>query len=116
MFAASCSSSVPYEGYNEVTELNLNGVVPNQITRNRLLAALRFPETQIVLDTMPMPTEDIVSSSGVVNADYGRYRGIGTRKRKENHVVFKTDLSVRNAVLSTTYTRMRPWTYHPGST
>ena len=113
LFAASCSSSVRYEGYNEVTELNLNGVVPNQITRDRLLAALRFPETRIVLDTMPMPTEDIVSSSGVVNADYGRYRGIGTRKRTENHVVFKTDLSVRNAVLSTTYTRMRPWTIPP---
>lgn len=102
-----------YEGYNEVTDLNLDGVVPNQRTRDRLLAALRFPETRIVLDTMPMPTEDIVSSAGVVNADYGRYRGIGTRKRKENHVVFKTDLSVRNAILSTTYTRMRPWTYTP---
>lgn len=103
-----------YEGYNEVTDLNLNGVVPNQVTRDRVMAALPFPETQIVLDTMPLPTEPIVSSSGVVNPNYGRHRGIGTRERRENHVVFKTDLSLFNDTrLSTTYSRMRPWTYQP---
>jgi outer membrane receptor protein involved in Fe transport len=103
-----------YEGYHEVTDLNLNGVVPNQATRAKLLAALPFPETAIVLDTLPMPTEDIVSSRGVVDPNYGRYRGNGTRRRTENHVVLKTDFSIRpGSILSTTYTRMRPYTYNP---
>jgi len=86
----------------------------NQNTRNALLAALPFPETKIALDTLPLPTEPIVSAAGVVDAVRGRYRGLATRKRTENHVVLKGDLSVFNgANLATTYTRMRPWTLEP---
>jgi hypothetical protein len=103
-----------YEGYREEVELDLVGNVPNQQTRDALLAALPFPETKIWLDTFPMPTEPIVSSSGVVDPNRGRYRGLGTRRRSENHVVAKGDLSVRNgANLAVTYTRMRPWTLTP---
>jgi hypothetical protein len=103
-----------YEGYREEVELDLVGNTPNQRTRDALLAALPFPETKIWLDTFPMPTEPIVSSSGVVDPNRGRYRGLGTRKRSENHVVAKGDLAVRNgANLAVTYTRMRPWTLTP---
>ena len=103
-----------YEGYREEVQLDLTGNVPNQRTRDSLLAALPYPETKIWLDTFPAPTEDIVSTAGVVDPNRGRYRGLGTRKRTENHVVAKGDLSVRNgANLAVTYTRMRPWTLIP---
>jgi hypothetical protein len=88
--------------------------VPTPQTRDALLAALPFPETQIALDTLPAPTEPIVSSSGVVDARVARYRGLGTRERSETHVILKGDLSVFNgATLSTTYTRLRPHTLEP---
>ncbi len=103
-----------YEGYRENVQLDLMGNTPNQRTRDALLTALPFPETAIWLDTFPMPTEDIVSTAGVVDPDRGRYRGLGTRLRTENHIVAKGDLSVTNgANLAVTYTRMRPWTHVP---
>jgi outer membrane receptor protein involved in Fe transport len=103
-----------YEGYREKVELNLMGNVPNQSTRNALLAALPFPETKIALDTLPLPTEAIVSAAGVVDPLRGRYRGLHTRERTENHIVVKGDLSVFNGGnLAATYTRMRPWTLEP---
>ncbi len=103
-----------YEGYREKVQLDLVGNTPNQQTRNALLAALPFPETKIWLDAFPMPTEDIVSTAGVVDPNRGRYRGLGTRRRTENHIVAKGDLSVKNgANLAVTYTRMRPWTLIP---
>jgi Carboxypeptidase regulatory-like domain/TonB dependent receptor-like, beta-barrel/TonB-dependent Receptor Plug Domain len=103
-----------YEGYREEVELNLTGNVPYQNTRDALLAALPFPETKIAFDTLPEPTEPIVSAAGVVDAVRGRYRGLATRKRTENHVVVKGDFSVFNgANVATTYTRMRPWTLEP---
>src|SRR5687767_9667134 len=103
-----------YEGYRENVQVDLVGNTPNQRTRDALLAALPFPETKIWLDAFPAPTEDIVSTAGVVDPNRGRYRGLGTRRRTENHVVAKGDLSVRNgANLAVTYTRMRPWTLIP---
>jgi hypothetical protein len=103
-----------YEGYREKVELNLTGNVPNQNTRNALLAALPFPETRIALDTLPLPTEPIVSASGVVDQNRGRYQGLHVRRRTEDHVVAKGDLSVMNGGnLAVTYTRMRPWTLEP---
>ena len=103
-----------YEGYRAKEQIDLVGNTPNQQTRNALLAALPFPETKIWLDTFPEPTEPIVSTGGVVDPNRGRYRGLGTRRRTENHVVAKGDLSVRNgANLAVTYTRMRPWTLEP---
>ena len=103
-----------YEGYRENVQLDLVGNTPNQQTRDALLTALPFAETKIWLDTFPMPTENIVSTAGVVDPNRGRYRGLGTRLRTENHIVAKGDLSVRNgANLAVTYTRMRPWTLVP---
>src|SRR5688572_12675745 len=103
-----------YEGYRAKEQIDLVGNTPNQQTRNALLAALPFPETKIWLDTFPEPTEPIVSTAGVVDPNRGRYRGLGTRRRTENHVVAKADLSVRNgANLAVTYTRMRPYTFEP---
>ena len=104
-----------YEGYRENVQIDLVGNTPNQRTRDALLAALPFPETKIWLDAFPAPTEDIVSTAGVVDPEPRQISEVsGTRRRTENHVVAKGDLSVRNgANLAVTYTRMRPWTLIP---
>jgi hypothetical protein len=103
-----------YEGYRETVQLNLTSTVPYQAVRDEILRALPFPETKIVLDTLYLPTEPIVSTAGVVNAQVGRWRGLGIRKRSENHVVAKGDVAVFNgANLGVTYTRLRPFTLDP---
>ena len=103
-----------YEGYRETVELNLNTTVPYQAVRDEVLRALPQPETKIALDTLYLPTETIVSAAGVVNPQVGRWRGLGTRRRSENHIVAKTDMAVFNgANLSFTYTRLRPFSLDP---
>jgi hypothetical protein len=103
-----------YEGYRETVELNQNSTVPYQAVRDEILRALPFAETKIVLDTLYLPTEQIVNAAGVVNSQVGRWRGLGIRKRSENHVVAKGDMAVFNgANLGVTYTRLRPFTLEP---
>jgi hypothetical protein len=103
-----------YEGYRESVEQNLSVDVPYQAVRDEVLRALPFPETRIAFDAMYLPTEPIVSAAGVVNPQVGRWRGLGVRKRTENHVVAKTDMAVVNgANLTFTYTRLRPFTLEP---
>ena len=103
-----------YEGYYEDRQVILTGNVPYQHVRDSLVAALPFPETRINLDTLPLPTEPIVSNAGVVDPNRGTYRGVHTQFRKENHVVAKGDLSVFNGANSaTTYTRLRPYAVTP---
>jgi Carboxypeptidase regulatory-like domain/TonB dependent receptor-like, beta-barrel/TonB-dependent Receptor Plug Domain len=103
-----------YEGYREKVQLNQNTTVPYQAVRDEVLRALPYPETRIALDTLYLPTESIVSAAGVVNPQVGRWRGLGLRRRSENHIVAKTDMAVFNgANLSLTYTRLRPFTLEP---
>jgi hypothetical protein len=103
-----------YEGYRERVELNLNTTVPYQAVRDEVLRALPQPETKIALDTLYLPTEPIISATGVVNPQVGRWRGLGVRERSENHVVAKTDMAVFNgANLTFTYTRLRPFSIDP---
>jgi outer membrane receptor protein involved in Fe transport len=103
-----------YEGYKEKIQQNLSTTVPYQHVRDELLRALPFPETKAVLDVLYLPTEPIVSSAGVVNTQVGTWRGLGERRRSENHIVAKADVSVLNgANLGVTYTRLRPFTLEP---
>ncbi len=103
-----------YEGYRENVQLNLNTVVPYQAVRDEILRALPFPETRTVLEVLPLPTEPVVSTSGVVDPRVGRWRGLGTRRRTENHIVAKGDVAVFNgANAAVTYTRLRPFTLEP---
>ena len=103
-----------YEGYRENVQINLNQVVPYQAVKDEIIRALPFPETRTVLDVLPLPTEPIVSSSGVTDPRIGRWRGLGTRKRTENHIVAKGDVALFNgANLAVTYTRLRPFTLEP---
>src|SRR6185436_13494114 len=103
-----------YEGYRENVQLNLNQVVPNQQVRDEILRALPFPETRTVLEVLPLPTEPIVSSSGVVDPRIGRWRGLGTRIRTENAPLLKGEGTIFNGGrLAVTYTRLRPFTLEP---
>jgi outer membrane receptor protein involved in Fe transport len=103
-----------YEGYRESVQRNLDSVVPYQATRDEILRALPFQETRIVLGILNLPTEPVVSGTGVVNTLVGRWRGLGLRKRSENHIVAKGDVAVFNgANLGVTYTRLRPYTLDP---
>jgi outer membrane receptor protein involved in Fe transport len=104
---------VAYEGYRESAGQSVQGNVPTQQTRDRLLAALPFPETKIALDQLPMPNETILNTNGAVNTDIGRYRATGDRERRDNHITAKGDIVVFNGNLSATYTRMRPYTINP---
>ena len=96
-----------YEGYRETAGTRVQGTVPTQQLRDQILAALPFPETQIVLDTMPLPTE-------FRNEEIGFFVAARDREREENHVVAKSDLVVIDGSnLSVTYTRMRPFALIP---
>jgi hypothetical protein len=95
-----------YEGYRETFGVTLNGTVPTQQLRDRILAALPNPETKIVLDVIPLPNEPI-------NADIGRYRIARPRERSDNTFLGKADVLVRGGNLSVTVSRMRPETVNP---
>ena len=103
-----------YEGYRENVQQNLSQVVPNQQVRDEILRALPFPETRTVLEVLPLPTEPIVSSQGVVDPRIGRWRGLGTRKRTENAPLIKGEGAIFNGgTLAVTYSRLRPFTLEP---
>jgi hypothetical protein len=95
-----------YEGYRESAGQSVVGNVPTQSLRDRVLATLPFPETQIALDQLPLPNE-------AINSDIGRFRSSGNRERSDNHLTAKGDFVIFNGNLSTTYTRMRPYTKNP---
>ena len=97
-----------YEGYRESAGQSVFGNVPTQQTRDRILAALPFPETRIALDQLRLPNEAIPNTN-----DIGRYRVSDNRERSDNHVTAKGDVVVFNGNLSVTYTRMRPYTKQP---
>jgi len=95
-----------FEGYRETFGVTVNGTVPTQQTRNRILAALPMPETVAVLDVTPLPNEPI-------DADIGRYRVARPRTRSDDTWLGKADVNVAGGNLSVTYSRMRPETVNP---
>jgi hypothetical protein len=95
-----------FEAYRETFGVTVNGNVPTQALRDRILAALPMPETRLVLDTMPLPNEPI-------NADIGRVRVAKPRTREDDTLLVKGDVLVRGGNLSVTFSRMRPETVNP---
>jgi hypothetical protein len=96
-----------YEGYRESAFVRVQTDVPTQALRSEILAALPFPETKIVLDTLPLPTEPR-------NADIGRFVGARNRLRDENHVLGKGEVALMDGGrVGVTYTRMRPFALIP---
>ncbi|HEX9546591.1 MAG TPA: TonB-dependent receptor, partial [Acidimicrobiales bacterium] len=96
-----------YEGYRESTFQRVNGDVPTPKLRQQILTALPFPETRILMDTLPEPNV-------VVDENIGRFEGSGRRESTENHFVVKGDIQLTSASrLTLAYTRNRPFGLDP---
>ena len=95
-----------YEGYREESGVTVQGNVATQATRDRMLAALPYPETRLVLDNMPLPNVP-------VNDVIGRYTDAKTLERNDNTFLGKVDFEAGKGRLSVTGSRMRPFASVP---
>jgi hypothetical protein len=98
-----------YEGYRESSFSFLSGDVPTQLLRQQMLSAWRFPETQPLLDQLPLPNLPHGPAAIV-----GRWEGASSKTSSDNHMDVKGDWRVGEAGnLSATYTRGRPNAFEP---
>jgi len=95
-----------YEGYREEAGRTVSDNVATPATRNRILAALPFPETRLVLDNMPLPNQPI-------NDVVGRYTVAKNVTRRDNTFLGKVDFEAGAGRLSVTASRMRPFASVP---
>src|SRR5712691_353497 len=96
-----------YEGYRESAFQRVNGTVPTPKLRQQILQSLPFPETKILLDTLPEPNVPIDENTG-------RFEGAGRRESTENHFVVKGDIQLTSASrLTLAYTLNRPFGLDP---
>ena len=95
-----------YEGYREEAGRTVQGNVATQATRDRILAALPYPETRLVLDNMPLPNQPI-------NDVIGRYIDAKNTIRRDNTFLGKVDFEAGAGRLSVTASRMRPFASVP---
>src|SRR6266850_758042 len=95
-----------YEGYREETGITVQGTVPTQQLRDRILAALPFAETRLTLDQLPLPNQ-------AINADVGRFTDAKQRTRRDNHILAKGDVLILKGNLSMTFSRLRPYAVVP---
>jgi hypothetical protein len=95
-----------YEGYREESGRTVRDEVPTQATRDRILAALPFPETKLVFDNIPLPNEPI-------NDVIGMYRDAKSLIRHDNAFLGKVDFEAGAGRLSVTASRMRPFAAVP---
>jgi outer membrane receptor protein involved in Fe transport len=91
-----------FEGYRESSGVTVQGNVATQATRDRMMAALPFPETKMILDNMPLPNVPI-------NAEIGRYTDAKVLTRHDNTFLGKVDFQAGTGRLSVTASRMRPF-------
>ncbi|HKY19921.1 MAG TPA: TonB-dependent receptor [Vicinamibacterales bacterium] len=95
-----------YEGYREESGMTVQGNVATQATRNRMLAALPYPETRLMLDNMPQPNAPI-------NDVIGLYTDAKTLVRRDNTFLGKVDFEAGAGRLSVTASRMQPFASVP---
>src|SRR5438093_5722258 len=95
-----------FEGYREASGVTVQVNVATQATLNRMLAALPYPETRLVLDNMPQPNVPI-------NDAIGRYTDAKTLVRHDNTFLGKVDFEAGKGRLSVTASRMRPFASVP---
>jgi outer membrane receptor protein involved in Fe transport len=97
-----------YEGYRENSGVTRQANTPTQATRDRILAALPFPETKMVLDLLPLPNVPI-------NAVSGQYVDAKRLIRRDNTFLTKVDLETGRGRLSVTASRLRPYARDPSA-
>jgi outer membrane receptor protein involved in Fe transport len=95
-----------YEGYREESGRTVSESVATQATRDRILAALPYPETRLVLDNMPLPNQPI-------NDIIGRYTDAKNVIRRDDTFLGKVDFEAGAGRLSVTASRMRPFASVP---
>src|SRR5688572_8396791 len=95
-----------FEGYREESGVTVQGNVATSATRDRMLAALPFPETKMTLDNMPLPNVPI-------NAEIGRYTDAKVLTRRDNTFLGKVDFQAGSGRLSVTASRMQPFANVP---
>src|SRR5689334_11301724 len=95
-----------YEGYREEAGRTVSDNVATQATRDRIMTALPFPETKLVLDNMPLPNQPI-------NDVIGRYTVAKNVVRRDNTFLGKVDFEAGAGRLSVTGSRMRPFASVP---
>jgi len=101
-----------YEGYREASFGTVDGDVPTQRLRDEAIAAQ--PEYADFLNTLYLPTRDIIRSDGTVDPDVGRIVTSAGGTRSENHATIKGDIQVTSlSHVSLTYARSRPNRFSP---
>lgn len=96
-----------YEGYQETRDARVQGEVPTEQLRARLLAAQ--PSYKLALDSLPVPNQPHSPT-----ANTGQYQAVQPSKAHDNHAVVKADVRMFNASnLGVTYTRGRPYRLTP---
>ena len=96
-----------YEGYKETAESRVQGEVPTEQLRARLLAAQ--PVYKLALDSLPLPNEPHAAT-----ANTGRFQDVRLSSAHDNHAVLKGDLRLFGmSNLAVTYTRGRPYRLTP---
>jgi hypothetical protein len=97
-----------YEGYRENSGVTRQANVPTQATRDRVLAALPFPETRLVLDLLPLPNVPI-------NAVNGQFVDAKRLLRHDNTFLGKVDWETGRGRLSVTASRLKPYARDPSA-
>ena len=97
-----------YEGYRENSGVTRQTNVPTQATRDRIMAALPYPETKLVLDLLPLPNVPI-------NAVSGQYVDAKRLIRRDNTFLAKVDYETGRGRLSVTASRIRPYARDPSA-
>ena len=97
-----------YEGYRENSGVTRQANVPTQATRDRIMAALPYPETKLVLDLLPLPNVPI-------NAVSGQYVDAKRLIRRDNTYLAKVDFETGRGRLSVTASRIKPYARDPSA-
>jgi len=96
-----------YEGYREKAFRPINGNVPTQEFRDRMIAAV--PAYKPYFDLFPLPNNPV--APGAVT---GFYQGAGSNTSTDNHAISRVDYHINsNNLLSARYTRGRPFRNQP---
>lgn len=93
-----------FEGYRLKRALELNSQVPTQRMRDLLLTAMPFPETRLLLEQYPRPTEPTSAT-----ALLGTFIGPGDRTNNDDHLDARADFRIKGGNLSTTFTYGHPY-------
>ena len=96
-----------YEGYRETAGSRVQGEVPTEQLRARLLAAQ--PIYRLALDSLPLPNQPHAAT-----ANTGRYQAVHPSKARDNLGVLKVDVKLfGTGNIAVTYTRGRPFRLTP---